>query len=122
MEQWLSKDTLLWVSGAVSLVGAVGMPWIMVKMPADAFLKMERQNWLDKKPAALRVPPSDSQKSARAGPYHARRHDVCNSRTGHISHRDRRPSGGLSGEAQAPAVAPLPAEGHEQYELAATKV
>ena len=32
------------------------MPWIMVKMPPDAFLRLERQNWLDKKPAALRIP------------------------------------------------------------------
>ncbi len=56
MEQWMSEETLLWISGIVALIGAVGVPWLMVRMPADSFSKMERRNWLDGKPAAVRVP------------------------------------------------------------------
>jgi hypothetical protein len=56
MEQWISKEALLWISGAVAFVGVVGVPWMMVKMPADSFSKMEHQNWLEKQPAAIRVP------------------------------------------------------------------
>src|SRR5215211_6963681 len=55
MEQWISKETLFWISGAIAFIGVVGMPWMMVKMPADSFSKMEHPNCLEKKPAAVRV-------------------------------------------------------------------
>jgi hypothetical protein len=56
MEQWISKETLLWISVAGLLIGLVVVPWIMVKMPADSFSNMKRYSWLDRKPAAVRVP------------------------------------------------------------------
>ena len=56
MEQWISKETLIWISGVGLVIGLVVIPWIMVKMPADSFSNVKRYNWLDKKPAAVRVP------------------------------------------------------------------
>ena len=59
MEEWISKDTLLWVSmvsGAGLLVIAVVTPWLIVRMPEDFFSKPQRYNWIDRKPAAIRVP------------------------------------------------------------------
>ena len=59
MEDWISKDTLLWVSmasGAGLLVMAVVTPWLIVRMPEDFFSKPQRYNWIDRKPAAIRVP------------------------------------------------------------------
>ena len=59
MEQWFSKETLTWVSigsGIAFLIGAIAVPWIVVKLPKDAFSKVKRHNWLDHQPAAFRVP------------------------------------------------------------------
>ena len=56
MEQWVSKDMLLWISIAGLVIGMVLVPWLMVKMPADSFSNTQRHNWLDRKPAAVRVP------------------------------------------------------------------
>ena len=59
MEEGISKDTLLWVSmvsGAGLLVIAVVTPWLIVRMPEDFFSNPQRYNWIDRKPAAIRVP------------------------------------------------------------------
>lgn len=59
MEQWLSKDTLLWVSiisGIGLLAVAIVTPWLIVRMPEDFFSKPQRYNWLDRKPPMIRIP------------------------------------------------------------------
>ena len=59
MEQWFSKETLTWVSigsGLCLLLGAIAVPWIVVKLPTDAFSQRKRRGWLDQQPAALRIP------------------------------------------------------------------
>jgi hypothetical protein len=59
MEQWFSKETLTWISigSAIAFViGAVAVPWIVLKLPKDAFSNLKRPHWLDYQPAALRVP------------------------------------------------------------------
>ena len=56
MEQWISKDLLLWISVAGLLIGMVVVPWLMVRMPADSFSNEQRYAWLDRKPAGVRVP------------------------------------------------------------------
>src|SRR4029434_1849050 len=59
MEQWISKDTLLWVStlSGVGLLGfAIVTPWVIVRMPEDFFSNPQRYNWLDRKPTIIRVP------------------------------------------------------------------
>ena len=59
MEQWISKETLLWVStisGVGLLAVAIVVPWLIVRMPEDFFSKPQRYNWLDRKPASIRAP------------------------------------------------------------------
>ena len=59
MEQWISKETLLWVSsisGVGLLVFLIVTPWLIVRMPDDFFSKPQRYNWLDRKPAMIRIP------------------------------------------------------------------
>ena len=59
MEQWLSKETLTWISiasGVALLLGAIAVPWIVVKLPKDAFSNVKRHGWLDRQSPAVRVP------------------------------------------------------------------
>src|SRR5262249_18395567 len=59
MEQWISKDTLIWVStfsGVGLLVMAIITPWLIVRMPEDYFSHPQRYNWLRRKPASVRIP------------------------------------------------------------------
>ena len=59
MEQWISKETLLWVStlsGIGLLILAIVTPWLIVRMPEDFFSSPQRYNWLDRKPAMIRIP------------------------------------------------------------------
>ena len=59
MEQWISKETLVWISigsGLGLLIGAIAIPWMVIQMPEDSFSNAKRQNWLDRKPAMVRVP------------------------------------------------------------------
>ena len=56
MEQWISKETLLWISVGGLMIATIAIPWIMVKMPANAFANAQRSSWIDKKPAAVRIP------------------------------------------------------------------
>ena len=59
MDQWISKDTLLWVStisGVALLVLAIVIPWLIVQMPEDYFSNPQRYNWLGRKPATIRIP------------------------------------------------------------------
>jgi hypothetical protein len=59
MEQWMSKDTMLWVStvsGVLLLAMAIIIPWLIVRMPDDYFSKPQRYNWLGRKPAPVRIP------------------------------------------------------------------
>jgi hypothetical protein len=59
MEQWFSKETLTWVSigSAVALIlGAVAVPWIVLRLPKDAFSQRKRPGWLDHQPGAIRIP------------------------------------------------------------------
>ena len=59
MEQWISKETLIWVStlsGVGLLVFAIVTPWLIVRMPEDFFSNPQRYNWLNRKPAMIRVP------------------------------------------------------------------
>ncbi len=59
MEQWISKDTLLWVStlsGVGFLAMVIVIPWLIVRMPADYFSHPQRYNWLDRKPSMIRIP------------------------------------------------------------------
>jgi len=56
MEQWISQEALLWISGIGLSIGVIVIPWIMVEMPADAFTNVKRYSWLDKKPASVRIP------------------------------------------------------------------
>ena len=52
MEQWISKETLLWVStlsGIGLLILAIVTPWLIVRMPEDFFSSPQRYNWLDRK-------------------------------------------------------------------------
>jgi len=59
MEQWISKETLVWISigsGLGLLIGAIAIPFMVIQMPEDSFSNAKRQNWLDRKPAMVRVP------------------------------------------------------------------
>ena len=59
MEEWFSKETLTWISiasGFCLLLGAIAVPWIVARLPKDAFSKLERPGWLDRQPAAVRLP------------------------------------------------------------------
>ena len=59
MEQWLSKEFLTAIalgSGVAFVIGAIAVPWIVVKLPKDAFSNVKRHNWLDHQPAAFRIP------------------------------------------------------------------
>lgn len=56
MEQWISKEAVVWISGVALSIGVIVIPWIMVEMPADAFTNFKRYSWLDKKPASVRIP------------------------------------------------------------------
>jgi hypothetical protein len=59
MEQWISKETLVWISigsGIGLVIGAIAIPWMVIQMPEDSFSNAKRQNWLDRKPAMVRVP------------------------------------------------------------------
>ena len=59
MEEWISKDTLLWVS-TISGVGLIAMaivtPWLIVRMPEDFFSNPQRYDWLKRKPVMIRIP------------------------------------------------------------------
>jgi hypothetical protein len=59
MEQWISKETLIWVS-TISGIGLLAFiivtPWLIVRMPEDFFSNPQRYNWLDRKPAMVRIP------------------------------------------------------------------
>lgn len=56
MEQWISKEAVVWISGIALTIGVIVIPWILVEMPADAFTNVKRYSWLDKKPASVRIP------------------------------------------------------------------
>lgn len=56
MEQWISKEAVVWISGIALSIGVIVIPWILVEMPADAFTNVKRYRWLDKKPASVRLP------------------------------------------------------------------
>jgi hypothetical protein len=59
MEQWLSNEMLTWVSigsGICLLLGAIAVPWIVVKLPREAFSDFQRPGWLDQQPTAVRLP------------------------------------------------------------------
>ena len=59
MEQWMSKETMVWVStvSGVALVAmAIVIPWLIVRMPEDYFSNPQRYNWLGRKPAVIRIP------------------------------------------------------------------
>ncbi|HTL61079.1 MAG TPA: hypothetical protein VL261_05475 [Nitrospira sp.] len=59
MEQWFSNETLTWVSigSALALVlGMVAVPWLVVRLPKDAFSHLKRPGWLDHQPVAIRIP------------------------------------------------------------------
>ena len=59
MDQWFSKETLTWISigsGVAFVIGAIAVPWIVVKLPKDAFSNLKRHNWLDHQPATFRIP------------------------------------------------------------------
>lgn len=59
MADWISKETLLWVSTASGiglLIIAIVIPWLIVKMPVDYFSHPKRYNRLDRKPAMVRIP------------------------------------------------------------------
>ena len=59
MADWISKETLLWVSTASGiglLIIAIIIPWLIVKMPGDYFSHPKRYNRLDRKPAMVRIP------------------------------------------------------------------
>jgi len=38
------------------LIGAIAIPFMVIQMPEDSFSNAKRQNWLDRKPAMVRVP------------------------------------------------------------------
>ena len=59
MDQWFSKETLTWISvgsGACLLMGAIAVPWIVVRLPKDAFANPQRLGWLNQQPTAVRLP------------------------------------------------------------------
>jgi len=59
MEQLISNETLVWISigsGIGLLIGAIAIPWMVIQMPEDSFSNANRQNWLDRKPAMVRIP------------------------------------------------------------------
>jgi hypothetical protein len=59
MNQWFSKETLTWVSigsGICLLVGVIAVPWIVVRLPKDAFSNLKRPGWLDHQPGPVRLP------------------------------------------------------------------
>ncbi|HJT21996.1 MAG TPA: hypothetical protein VJ746_16085 [Nitrospira sp.] len=59
MEQWISKQTLVWLSvgsGVGLIIGALAVPWVVATLPEDYFSDPSRQSWLDRQPAAVRVP------------------------------------------------------------------
>ena len=59
MEQWFSKETLTWISigsGVCLLLGAITVPWVVARLPKDAFCNRQRPGWLDRQPVAIRLP------------------------------------------------------------------
>ncbi|WP_447987293.1 hypothetical protein [Nitrospira sp. Nam74] len=59
MEGWISKDMLVWLSvgsGIGVLIGVVAIPLIIINLPADYLVDTQRQSWLAKQPAVIRVP------------------------------------------------------------------
>lgn len=59
MEQWLSKETLTWISigsGVCLLLGVIAVPWIVARLPKDTFSDLRKRGWLDRQPAAIRLP------------------------------------------------------------------
>jgi hypothetical protein len=58
MEQWISKETMIWISigsGVALLIGAIAVPFIVIKLPKDVFSNVQRAGWLDRQPAPVRV-------------------------------------------------------------------
>jgi hypothetical protein len=59
MEEWISRDALMWVSlgsGIALLIGAIAVPWIVINLPRDSFSNPRRPRWLDQEPLAIRLP------------------------------------------------------------------
>jgi hypothetical protein len=59
MGEWVSKETLIWVStfsGVGLVAAAIVIPWLIVRMPEDFFSHPQRYNWLGRKPASVRIP------------------------------------------------------------------
>ena len=59
MGEWVSKETLIWVStfsGVGLVAAAIIIPWLIVRMPEDFFSHPQRYNWLGRKPASVRIP------------------------------------------------------------------
>jgi hypothetical protein len=59
MDQWFSHETLTWISiasGVCLLLGAIAVPWVVVRLPQDAFAHPQRAGWLNQQPAGIRVP------------------------------------------------------------------
>jgi len=59
MEEWISRDALMWVSlgsGIALLIGAIAVPWIVIILPRDSFSNPRRPRWLDQEPLAIRLP------------------------------------------------------------------
>ncbi|HKY73513.1 MAG TPA: PGPGW domain-containing protein [Nitrospira sp.] len=59
MEEWLSNETLTWVSigsGICLLLGAIAVPLIVIKLPKNAFSDLKEAGWLEKQSAAVRIP------------------------------------------------------------------
>jgi hypothetical protein len=59
MEQWFSKETLRWVSigsGILLVLGAIAVPWIVSRLPKDAFSNLKRPGWLERQPTTVRIP------------------------------------------------------------------
>lgn len=57
MDQWLSKDVLVWVSvfsGIALVLSAILVPVVIVRLPVDYFVT-ERRGWLDRQPTLLRI-------------------------------------------------------------------
>jgi hypothetical protein len=58
MEQWISKETMIWISigsGIALLIGAITVPFIVIKLPKNAFSNVNRAGWLDRQPAPVRA-------------------------------------------------------------------
>jgi hypothetical protein len=58
MEQWISSETMFWISvgsGIALLIGAITVPFVVIKLPKDSFSNVKRDGWLDRQPAPVRV-------------------------------------------------------------------